>query len=117
LRQDSENEKPWTSIKAKPPLTKLDFPAAVDIVRANMLYIEKSGISSPALNSLKRLAAFSNPEFYKNQAMRKSTFNTPRVISCSDETEDYICLPRGLEDEVISFFAENGVNTSILDET
>ena len=71
-----------------------------------MLYIEKQGISNSALNALKRLAAFRNPKFYQLQAMRKSAFDNktkkqiPRIISCSDETEQYIGLPRGLEDEV-----------------
>jgi hypothetical protein len=33
------------------------------------------------LNRLLRLAAFQNPEFYKAQAMRLSTYEKPRVIS------------------------------------
>ncbi len=73
LRRDSEDEKPWESKKAKQKLTKLDFPDTVRVVRANMLYIDKTRISSSALNSLKRLAAFRNPEFYRAQAMRRST--------------------------------------------
>jgi hypothetical protein len=43
------------------------------------------------LNQLKRLAAFKNPEFYKAQAMRMSTFNKPGIIYCVDETAEY-CL-------------------------
>ena len=34
-----------------------------------MLYIEKIGVSQRALNQIKRLAAFKNPEFYKAQAI------------------------------------------------
>jgi hypothetical protein len=79
--------------------------------------IEKSGISSPALNALKRLAAFRNPEFYRAQAMRLSTFEKPRIISCSDETEQYLCLPRGLEDEVCELLEDNDVRIQFNDET
>jgi len=104
LHRDAEDEKPWerppSGKKKKQVLTRLDFPDTVNVVRANMLYIEKTAISSPALNALKRLAAFRNPEFYRKQAMRKSTYEIPRIISCSDETDQYLCLPRGLEDEI-----------------
>jgi len=117
LRRDSEEEKPWEGKKPEQKLTRFDFPDTVKIVRANMLYVEKSGISSPALNALKRLAAFRNPDFYKAQAMRLSTFDKPRIISCCDETEQYLCLPRGLEDEVCDLLKDNGVRIQFNDET
>jgi len=117
LRRDSEEEKPWESKKPEQKLTRFDFPDTVKIVRANMLYVEKSGISSPTLNALKRLAAFRNPEFYRAQAMRLSTFDKPRIISCSDETKQYLCLPRGLEDEVCELLEDNGVRIQFNDET
>ena len=114
---DSEDEKPWENKKTVPKLAKLDFPEKVKVVHANMLYIEKAGISSPALNALKRLAAFSNPEFYKAQAMRLSTHDKPRVISCSAETEQYMCLPRGLEDDACAILHEHGVEVEQIAET
>jgi superfamily II DNA or RNA helicase len=117
LRNDSEDEKPWEGKKPEPKLTKSDFPGTVKIVRANMMYIEKTGISSPALNALKRLAAFRNPEFYKAQAMRISTSKKPRIISCSDETNAYLCLPRGLEDEVCKLLDDSDVETHFIDKT
>ena len=119
LRRDSESEdeKPWEGKKRERKLTAIDFPNTVKVVRANVLYIEKAGISSPALNSLKRLAAFRNPDFYKTQAMRLSTHDKPRIISCSDETEQYLCLPRGLEDELCKVLEDSGVNIHLIDET
>jgi superfamily II DNA or RNA helicase len=82
-----------------------------------MIYIEKAGISQKALNILKRLAAFKNPEFYKAQAMRMPTYNKPRIISCVDETPDYICLPRGCENDVLNVLAEAGVEATWSDNT
>jgi hypothetical protein len=117
LRRDSEDEKPWESKKSEPKLMKFDFPDTVKIVRANLLYVEKAGISSSALNALKRLAAFLNPEFYRHQAMRLSTFDKPRIISCSDETEQYLCLPRGLYDEVREILENHGIKIQLNDET
>ncbi len=42
------------------------------------LFIPKACISQKALNHLKRLAAFKNPEFYKARPMRMPTFEKPR---------------------------------------
>ncbi|MDR3295924.1 MAG: DEAD/DEAH box helicase family protein [Clostridiales Family XIII bacterium] len=117
LHRDSEDEKPWEKKKPNPKLEKTDFPDTVKIVSANQLYIDKSGFSSPALNALKRLAAFRNPEFYKAQAMRLSTFGKPRIISCSDETERYLCLPRGLLNEVSEILKDNEVDIQFADES
>ena len=55
-------------------------------------------------NRMKRLAAFINPNFYKAQAMRLSTYNKPRIISCVDETDDYPGLPRGCKPDLKNFF-------------
>ena len=112
-----EGEKPWERKKASPHISKGDFPIEVDIVRSNMIYIKKNGISNSAMNTLKRLAAFQNPEFYKAQAMRLSTYNIPRIISCSDETEHYICLPRGLENEAVKIIKISSSKINLIDKT
>lgn len=115
-RDDEENQKPWEKIP-KVFLTRDDFPNKVTLVKANMLYASKTGISQRALNNLKRLAAFKNPEFYKAQAMRMPTYNKPRIISCSDETDEYLCLPRGCEADVKSLLNKFDVDIEIVDKT
>ncbi|NLB80343.1 MAG: DUF1653 domain-containing protein, partial [Clostridiaceae bacterium] len=117
LHKDTEDEKPWEDKKPTPDITKFDFPNIVNIVRSNMLYIQKEVISDTALNILKRLAAFRNPEFYKAQAMRLSAYEKPRIISCSDETEQYLCLPRGLEEEIVQILNDNSVRTKRSNKT
>ncbi|MGA3282543.1 MAG: DEAD/DEAH box helicase family protein [Smithella sp.] len=112
---DEERIKPWEKDQLK--WSKADFPKEVKIVKANMIYIEKSSISQKGLNVLKRLAAFKNPEFYKAQAMRMPTYNKSRIISCADETPDYLCLPRGCESDVISVLAEAGAEAIWTDNT
>jgi hypothetical protein len=37
-------------------------------VLAQRLFVDKSGLPSPLINEIKRLAAFQNPEFYKEAA-------------------------------------------------
>lgn len=113
---DEEVPKPWESIK-KIEVSKNDFPERIEVVRANMLYVSKAGISQKALNHLKRLAAFKNPEFYKAQAMRLPTFDKPRIISCSDETTEYLCLPRGCEADIRMLFGKMKTNVLWTDKT
>ena len=99
-RIEEDADAPWQMKLPEPGLNDKDFPPDLKAVMANMLYIPKEGLSPKALNQLKRLAAFKNPEFYKAQAMRFPTWGKPRVISISDETEKYLCLPRGCKDEI-----------------
>jgi superfamily II DNA or RNA helicase len=116
LRKDEEEEniKPWETRVKK--LGKNNFPEKVEIVKANMLFINKVGFSQKALNQLKRLSAFKNPEFYKAQAMRLSTFNKPRIISCAEDTGDYISLPRGCETELNILLSGLKINSSWIDK-
>jgi superfamily II DNA or RNA helicase len=115
LKIDEDEQKPWETTKVK--LLKTDFPRQIEIVKANMLFVPKAGISQMALNRLKRLAAFKNPEFYRNQAMRMPTYGKPRIICCADDTADYLCLPRGCEQDLRAVFAEQGMDVICLDKT
>jgi superfamily II DNA or RNA helicase len=116
LRKDTEEaEKPWETKRIR--WSGNDFPQEVRLVKANMIYIEKMGIPQQGLNTLKRLAAFRNPEFYKAQAMRLSTYGKPPIISCSEETPAYMCLPRGCEADVANLLDEIGVKTAWSDHT
>jgi superfamily II DNA or RNA helicase len=62
------------------------------------------------------MAAFKNPEFYKAQAMRMPTFKKPRIISCSDETEQYLILPRGCASDLSDELSRLQVQSSWTDE-
>lgn len=112
----TSDAKPWET-----PDTELieasDFPKQIVLTRANMLYIPLAGLSARCVNALKRIAAFRNPEFYERQGMRLSTYNVPRIISCSELSDHYLALPRGCEDAVSDILSRHAVNTSISDKT
>ena len=93
-----------------------DFSSEVIIIRSNMLYIPLNQLSSKVLNHLKRIASFRNPEFYSKQALRLSTYQTPRIISCADIDDEYLALPRGCEDAVIALLREKDVPYRIDDK-
>jgi superfamily II DNA or RNA helicase len=88
------------------PITE-PVPHQVKGVLSQRLYIEKTGLPSPLINLIKRLAAFQNPEFYKKQNLRLSTTLTPRVISCAEDHGEHISLPRGCFDDVRTLLDEH----------
>jgi superfamily II DNA or RNA helicase len=115
IDEEEESEKPWEPIRVS--LAKSDFPEQIDIVLANMLFIPKIGISQRALNRIKRLASFKNPMFFRQQAMRLPTYGHPRIISCADETMEYLCLPRACREDLSHELEEIGISYRYIDKT
>jgi superfamily II DNA or RNA helicase len=111
--EQSKEEKPW---KKRKNLSIFDFPVLVKITIANMIYIEKKGFSEYAMNCVKRLAAFKNPEFYKAQKLRLPVYNKPRIIATHEETDEYIALPRGCMDDLTAMLNDFSVTYETKDE-
>ena len=116
---DEEEQEPWAS----PPSRKLseipiegELPESVELVLANQVYIAKEGLPPELRNRLIRLAAFQNPEFYKAQAMRLPTFGKPRIVSCAEDFQKHIALPRGCVDEIVDLLASLGIRVAQRDE-
>lgn len=116
LLTTSSESKPWTT-PVPQNITKEDFCPKIEITKADKIYIPLNVVSSKVLNHLKRVAAFKNPEFYSKQALRLSTHSVPRVISCFEISDEYLVMPRGCEDAIVSFLKENGVGYNIVDLT
>ena len=117
--QDDGDEAPWTappSRRRKESPIVGELPETLELVLGNQIYIAKEGLHPGLRNRLLRLAAFQNPEFYKTQAMRLSTYDKPRVIACAEDHPHHIGLPRGCLDDVRQALADLGVRTSVRDE-
>lgn len=107
---------PWnTSLRISAIADQPPVPQKIDITLSNLIYVDKSNLPAWAVNRLLRIAAFSNLEFYRAQALRLPTYNKPRIISCGEEFPSHIALPRGLASEVVAFFAENNSACNIID--
>ncbi|HYJ87205.1 MAG TPA: hypothetical protein VEW46_14180, partial [Pyrinomonadaceae bacterium] len=107
-----EASDPWIS----PPSGQLraqvitePLPPSVSVKLGNLIYVEKKDLPDVFLDTLIRLAAFQNPEFYKNQAMRLSTFGKARVIGCAEDLPHHIAMPRGLLQEVMDLFQSHSI--------
>ena len=118
LAEEDEPE-PWTTLPSRrrkePPIVG-ELPRSLELVLGNEIYIAREGLPPPLRNRLLRVAAFQNPEFYKAQAMRLSTYGKPRVISCAEEHSHHIGLPRGCLDDVRQLLAGLGIKSTLRDE-
>jgi superfamily II DNA or RNA helicase len=115
IDEEEESAKPWETHSVS--LQKSDFPDRIEIVRASMLFIPKNGISQRGLNRIKRLASFKNPMFFRQQTMRLPTYGHPIVISCADETKEYLCLPRECGEDLSSELKRIGIHHNYIDKT
>ena len=109
LAETEETQAPWKRKRVRRKLTRADFPLQGKLTFSNLIYIEKAGFSQAALNAIKRLAAFPNPEFRAKQAMRLPVYGTPRVLDCGYEDDTYIGVPRGCIDAVMELFEQQDV--------
>lgn len=107
---------PW-EVEAKPkPLILESPPQQITITLANHIYFEAKALPSALLARLKRLASFSNPVFFKTQALRFSTHGIPRFISCARIERGYLALPRGCLDDALALLKENNIDVQIDDK-
>jgi hypothetical protein len=117
--QDDGDAEPWTAPPSRhrreSPIVG-ELPSTLELVLGNQIYIAKEGLHPGLRNRLLRLAAFQNPEFYKAQAMRLSTFNKPRVVACAEDLPHHIGLPRGCLDDVRKALSNVAVHVAIRDE-
>ncbi|MFY3791490.1 TOTE conflict system archaeo-eukaryotic primase domain-containing protein [Ureibacillus sp. MALMAid1270] len=110
--------------KVKPPVesaigipTIINMPKRITVIEKNGLIINKENHPSNLIQKLIELATFNNPEFYKAQAKRNATYGIPRVISCSDECNQFIVLPRGCKENLIKLLNDLSIEVDFQDAT
>ena len=61
------------------------------------------------------MAAFDNPEFYKNKRLGYSNYYNFSAVYMGRDEEGYICLPRGLRESLIERCAQAGIEYELED--
>lgn len=115
---EEEDDAPWTAPPSRrrkePPI--ISPPKSLDLTIGDQIYIAKEALSPSFRNRLLRLAAFQNPEFYKAQAMRLSTYGKPRIVACAEDYPQHFGLPRGCLEDVQAILAELKIKPVLRDE-
>jgi superfamily II DNA or RNA helicase len=115
---DEDDATPWTvppSGRRRELRILGPLPGTMQAVLAQRLFVEKNGLSAALINEIKRLAAFQNPEFYKKQRLRLWTGSTPRIISCAEDRERHVALPRGCLPDLEELLHQFGIHLSLDD--
>ena len=97
-------------------LAESDLPSTVAATSAQRLYIREEGLPPVLIDSMRRLAVFSNPRFLELQAMRMSTARTPRVVACFEHADGFLVLPRGCREPLEQLLASIGIGLELSDE-
>jgi len=116
---DENDDAPWAmppSKRRKEPPIIGPLPEQINLVYGNQVYVPKVDLTPSLRNRLIHLAAFQNPEFYRAQAMRMSTFGKPRIISCCEDYPNHLGLPRGCLDELLDLFQSLRVKVELIDQ-
>ena len=110
---DEKETKPWKKVKVA--FHKEDVSTTVEIVIADKVYISTKSMKPRMQNALRRMAAFSNPDFYKKSAMGLSTKGIPRIIFCGYDEDGYICIPRAILESIVDRFQEADIPITLND--
>jgi len=92
------------------------IPKKIKVIIKNGLYINKEGIPSSIYSKMISLATFNNPEFYKAQSRRLSTYRLPKVISCFEEDSEHLFLPRGSFEGLKNIFDEYSIEMELVNQ-
>ncbi|MBC7305690.1 MAG: DEAD/DEAH box helicase family protein [Dietzia sp.] len=85
----------------------------LEITRDSVLRIPTESMPSTFISEFKHRASISNPEFYRRQAQRFSTFGVPRIVTCFEHDQHELRLPRGLADETRQLLKSGGAKVTI----
>ncbi|HJF15389.1 MAG TPA: hypothetical protein K8V32_11415 [Enteractinococcus helveticum] len=85
----------------------------ITIQRRAMLHVKTENLPSAFVTELKHRASISNPEFYRRQAQRFSTYGVPRLVTCFEHDDVDLKLPRGLAEEARQLLKKAGAKVTI----
>ena len=108
--------KPWEKSLPIPKDIISGCPDSIIVVMANRIYIPSEELPQVLLARLKRLASFSNPVFFKTQALRFSTHGIPRFICLATIEQGYLSLPRGCFDDVVTLLDKQSIAITLDDK-
>ena len=111
--EDNGTDAPWdknSEIEAD------SVKGVVRIVLADRIYIDSSGMSNKTKRQLRRMATFSNKQYFQNQAMDMPNYDESRFIYLGSDEGKYIVLPRGLREDILKKFDNAGIRYKIEDK-
>lgn len=111
---DEGREKPWEKNRR---FSNTDVDGKIRLTLSNGIYVDSTNLRPALQNKIRRMAAISNPVYYKNQAIGMSNYDTSRWIYLGqDHLSGYIEIPRGLYSTLIENMEQAKISYEIEDE-
>lgn len=111
--EDNGTDAPWDK---NSEIEAGSVKGVVCIVLADRIYIDSTGMSNKTKRQLRRMATFSNKQYFQNQAMDMPNYDESRFIYLGSDEGKYIVLPRGLREEILKKFDNAGISYKIEDK-
>ena len=105
--------KPW---RKKCEFFKEDVVGKIHIVLSNGIYIDTLNLMPRIQNQIRSLAAFDNPEFYKNKRLGYSNYYNFSAVYLGKDIDGYIQILRGLREKIIEECEKAGIPIDVSDE-
>lgn len=111
---EEEREKPWEKGKR---FSVAEADGTMSITLSNGIYIDNLNLKPSLQNKIRRLAAFRNPVYYRNQGIGTSNYDTASWIYLGmDHLSGYIQIPRGLYGHLLECISEGSIPYEMADE-
>lgn len=107
-----DRPKPW---KKKEGFSKSDVVGKMHMVLGDGVYVDTLNLMPRLQNQIRSMAAFDNPEFYKNKRLGYSNYYNFSAVYMGRDEDGYICLPRGLRESLIDRCAQAGIEYELED--
>ena len=111
--EDNGTDAPWDK---NSEIEAGSVKGVVRIVLADRIYIDSSGMPNKTKRQLRRMATFSNKQYFQNQAMDMPNYDESRFIYLGSDEGKYIVLPRGLREDILKKFDNAGIRYKIEDK-
>ena len=113
ISEDNGTDAPWDK---NSEIEAGSVKGVVRIVLADRIYIDSTGMSNKTKRQLRRMATFSNKQYFQNQAMDMPNYDESRFIYLGSDEGKYIVLPRGLREDILKKFDNAGIRYKIEDK-
>lgn len=105
--------KPW---KKHCEFVKSDVVGNLHMVLSNGVYIDTLNLLPNIQNQIRSMAAFDNPEFYKNKRLGYSNYYNFSAVYLGKDIDGYIQIPRGLRGKILEECDKAGIKVDISDQ-
>lgn len=113
VNEDDSEHTPWDK---NSEIESGSVKGVVNIVLADRIYIDSAGMTNKVKRQLRRMATFSNKQYFQNLAMDMPNYDESRFIYLGSDEGKYIVLPRGLREKILKVFEKSGVEYKIEDK-